>query len=157
MIATAATSQFMPWLSNLFGMGGGNNGGINLLSSAISGLTGFGGGSNFAIDSGTTIPTGFTFNGPRLAEGGIATSPTIAMIGDGNEPEAVIPLSKWDKMSGGSSGTTTINAPVNVTVNNDGSAKVETNQAGELGKAIQNVVIAELIRQQRPGGIISKK
>jgi TP901 family phage tail tape measure protein len=31
---------------------------------------------------------------PMLAEGGIATKPTIAMIAEGNEPEAVMPLSK---------------------------------------------------------------
>ena len=153
MIATAATAQFMPWLSSLFGMGGGNNGGINLLSSAISGLTGFGGGSNFAIDSGTAIP-GFEFKGPMLAEGGIVTAPTIAMIGEAGT-EAVIPLKKMGQIGGSS--TTTISAPISITINNDGSTKVESNQAGELGKAIQNVVIAELIRQQRPGGIISKK
>lgn len=35
---------------------------------------------------------------PRLAEGGIITSPTIAMVGEGGEAEAVIPLSKLDKM-----------------------------------------------------------
>lgn len=31
---------------------------------------------------------------PMLAEGGIATSATLAMIGEGSEPEAVLPLSK---------------------------------------------------------------
>lgn len=31
---------------------------------------------------------------PQLAEGGIATSPTLAEIGEGGEPEAVMPLSK---------------------------------------------------------------
>lgn len=31
---------------------------------------------------------------PQLAEGGVATSPTLAEIGEGGEPEAVIPLSK---------------------------------------------------------------
>ena len=31
---------------------------------------------------------------PRLAAGGIATAPTIAQIGEGGEPEAVLPLSK---------------------------------------------------------------
>lgn len=35
---------------------------------------------------------------PRLAEGGIITSPTLAMVGEGGEAEAVIPLSKLDKM-----------------------------------------------------------
>ena len=36
----------------------------------------------------------------RLAEGGIATRPTIAEIGEGKEPEAVVPLSKLKGMLG---------------------------------------------------------
>jgi hypothetical protein len=50
-------------------------------------------------------------NLPRLAEGGIVTSPTIAMIGEGREPEAVIPLSKLGSMGfgGGGGGNITIN------------------------------------------------
>jgi hypothetical protein len=40
---------------------------------------------------------------PELAEGGIVTSPTLAMIGEGRGPEAVIPLSKMGQfgMGGG--------------------------------------------------------
>jgi hypothetical protein len=50
---------------------------------------------------------------PELAEGGIVTSPTLAMIGEGRGPEAVIPLSKLSSMGfGGDSGGTT-----NITVN----------------------------------------
>jgi hypothetical protein len=49
---------------------------------------------------------------PRLAEGGIVTSPTIAMIGEGGEPEAVIPLSKLGSMGVGGGGMT---VNVNVT------------------------------------------
>ena len=42
---------------------------------------------------------------PQLAEGGIVSSATLAVIGEGSEPEAVIPLSKLDKMlEGGGSG-----------------------------------------------------
>ena len=37
---------------------------------------------------------------PRLAEGGIVTRPTLAMIGEGGESEAVIPLSKLNSMGG---------------------------------------------------------
>jgi len=37
-----------------------------------------------------------------LAEGGIVTRPTLAMIGEGGESEAVIPLSKLGKMTAGS-------------------------------------------------------
>ena len=38
-----------------------------------------------------------------LAEGGIVTEPTMAMIGEGGESEAVIPLSKMGDMMGGNS------------------------------------------------------
>lgn len=42
---------------------------------------------------------------PFLAEGGIATRPTLAMIGEGGEPEMVLPLSKARQAGfGGSSG-----------------------------------------------------
>lgn len=41
---------------------------------------------------------------PMLAEGGIATGPTLAMIGEGRGPEAVIPLDKLEGMMGGGFG-----------------------------------------------------
>jgi hypothetical protein len=41
---------------------------------------------------------------PALAEGGIVTSPTLAMIGEGRGPEAVIPLSKLGSMGFGVNG-----------------------------------------------------
>jgi hypothetical protein len=44
----------------------------------------------------------------RLAKGGIVTKPTFAMIGEGGESEAVIPLSRLGKVGG-----TTINVTVN--------------------------------------------
>ena len=40
-----------------------------------------------------------------LASGGIVTSPTNALIGEGGEPEAVIPLSKLSTMVGGNNST----------------------------------------------------
>jgi len=46
---------------------------------------------------------------PRLAEGGIVTSPTLAMIGEGNGPEAVIPLSKLGSMGFGGGANITVN------------------------------------------------
>ncbi len=39
-------------------------------------------------------------NIPKLADGGIVTRPTLAMIGEGNGPEAVIPLSKLGNLGG---------------------------------------------------------
>jgi hypothetical protein len=46
---------------------------------------------------------------PMLAEGGIVTSPTLAMIGEGNGPEAVIPLSKLGSMGFGGGAGITVN------------------------------------------------
>jgi len=41
---------------------------------------------------------------PALAEGGVVTGPTLALIGEGRESEAVIPLSKLNTMMEGSGG-----------------------------------------------------
>lgn len=47
---------------------------------------------------------------PMMAEGGIVTSPTLAMIGEGRGPEAIIPLDKMSSMGfGGNAGSVTIN------------------------------------------------
>jgi hypothetical protein len=47
---------------------------------------------------------------PMLAAGGIVTGPTLAMIGEGRGPEAVIPLDRMGQMGGGG---TTVNINVN--------------------------------------------
>jgi len=41
---------------------------------------------------------------PALAEGGIVTGPTLALIGEGRESEAVIPLSKLPQIAGANGG-----------------------------------------------------
>ena len=43
-------------------------------------------------------------NIPMLADGGIVTSPTLALIGEGNGPEAVIPLDRMSEFSANASG-----------------------------------------------------
>ena len=52
---------------------------------------------------------------PMMAQGGIVSSPTLAMIGEGRESEAVIPLSKLSTMldtGGGGRGDTIVFSPV---------------------------------------------
>jgi len=49
---------------------------------------------------------------PELKDGGIVTQATLAMIGEGNEPEAVIPLSKLGSMGFGGGGGNTFNVTV---------------------------------------------
>lgn len=61
-----------------------------------------------AVNFGVNIPKISNISIPRLAEGGIVTAPTLAMIGEGGESEAVIPLSKMGKT--GSTYNITVNA-----------------------------------------------
>lgn len=63
---------------------------VNKLSFDIPDWVPVVGGSHFGFN----IPHIPQFSVPALAEGGVATSPTLAEIGEGGEPEAVMPLSK---------------------------------------------------------------
>jgi hypothetical protein len=66
-----------------------------------------------------------------LAEGGIVTQATLAMIGEGNEPEAIIPLSKLASMGFGGGGG-------GVTVNVTGGLST----SAEIGQAVVNALRA---------------
>ena len=65
---------------------------------------------------------GFQLNPiPQLADGGIATSSTLANIGEGSEPEAILPLSRLDSMLGNSMVSPAPSVNVNLTVNVQGT------------------------------------
>ena len=74
---------------------------------------------------------------PFLAAGGIVTSPTLAMIGEGGGPEAVIPLSQMGSMGGS-----------NITINVGGSVISE----GDLVAAIRD----QLLGLQQSGSTITR-
>lgn len=57
-------------------------------------------------------------NIPALATGGIVSSPTLAMIGEGNESEAVMPLSKLKALLAGENSIPTVTLGRNGTNNN---------------------------------------
>ena len=78
-----------------------------VLAIAITAVTGGGG---FALTAGGQLLKGGDlfagiFKGmmgiPMLAEGGIVTGPTLAMVGEGGGPEAVIPLDRLNSFMGG--------------------------------------------------------
>jgi phage-related protein len=73
-----------------------------------------------------------------LADGGIITRPTLAMIGEGGEPEAVIPLSKMGGMG-------TMNITVNMPAGADGNDVVQAledyvRRNGSIPLAVNNLV-----------------
>ena len=63
---------------------------------------------------------------PKMANGGIVNSPTLAMIGEGGGPEAVIPLSKMGKMGG------------NYTIN----VQSGISSSADIGEAVVNAIRA---------------
>ena len=98
-----------------------------------------------------------------FAYGGVVNKPTLFPMANGMGlmgeagPEAVLPLRRG---KGGRLGVETSGGTIgNVVVNVDASgSKVQGNQpdASQLGKAIGQAVQAELIKQKRPGGLLTR-
>lgn len=82
---------------------------------------------------------------PELAKGGVATGPTLAMIGEGKENEAVLPLSRLDALLSASAPSVTY-APV---INVNGGDATQVRQA--LSDGYQDFVryMQQYQRQQR--------
>lgn len=91
----------------------------------------------------------------KYASGGIATSPQLAIFGEGRKPEAYVPLPDGRRipvaMQSGGGG----NVSVNVSVDASGSqVSGSPSQGDQLGRAIANAVQLEIVKQQRPGGLL---
>jgi len=92
------------WDGITAGLRGALNGAIGLINSAVGGINSLISGANRV--PGVSIPHIPYI--PYLAEGGITTGPTMAMIGEGREQEAVLPLSKLQGLLDRSSGVTRV-------------------------------------------------
>jgi lambda family phage tail tape measure protein len=105
-----------------------------------------------------------------FAMGGLVDRPTMFKFANGGAgrlglmgeagPEAIMPLRRLPsgrlgvEAAGGSN-----SAPVNVTVNVDAngtSVQGDAGQGEQLGRVISQAVQAELVRQKRPGGLLSR-
>jgi hypothetical protein len=70
-------------------------------------------------------------NIPMLANGGIVTSPTLAMIGEGNGPEAVIPLNRMNEFGMGGGMNVTVQAGLISTPDQMGQLIIEAIQRAQ--------------------------
>tara|TARA_B100001059_G_scaffold226925_1_gene256035 strand:+ start:6703 stop:10395 length:3693 start_codon:yes stop_codon:yes gene_type:complete len=132
-------------LSGMFGAGGTGVGGF---FSSIAGIFGFA--------NGGIVKGGFR----KYANGGIAKSPHLGMIGEGKYNEAVVPLPDGRSIPvTPGSGMGTNNVTVNVSIDNEGKADTRTqsdsSMGADLGKLVARAVQEELQYQKRSGGILN--
>lgn len=134
---------------------------------SVFGTTSFG---NFNLLGGVLNGTGGLFanggimtqDGPvplrTYARGGIATSPQVAIYGEGRMPEAYVPLPDGRRipvaMQGGQQSASS-NTSVVVNVDARGTQVQGSDSNGQaLGRVISQAVQAEILRQKRPGGLL---
>lgn len=93
-----------------------------------------------------------------FASGGIVTRPTLGLVGEGKESEAILPLSKLDSMlkyaGGGDGGGVNMNMNI-VVENKPGSSPEEAAEFGKnIGRAIDAEMMKILARESRAGGLL---
>ena len=133
------------------------------IQSAITGPLAKAIGSMFPFAGGGVM----TASGPlplrAYASGGIATSPQLALFGEGSRPEAYVPLpdGRTIPVSLQGSGTGTAGGDVfNISVNvTDAGTATRGDEMGgrDLGRAIASAVRKELLAQKRAGGLLDPR
>ena len=162
MITMAILNAVLGVLPGSGGGGGGGGGGavtgdfIN--TNALRGLSTAANGATFANGIAT------------FARGGVVGSPTMFKFADGGAmrtglmgeagPEAIMPLQrgadgKLGVLASGGTGAGDINVVVNVDAKGS-SVEGNDQSANQLGRVISAAVQSELIKQQRPGGILAR-
>ena len=122
---------------------------INRMINAINSLVKF---ANRALRTLNlpTIPNAPNISIPKLAKGGYVTGPTIAEIGEGGEPEYVIPQSKlasaFERYSAGYRGGSMIPDSANVSVNYSGST-VDMGGTSYINKGDVTGIVSQAVNQ----------
>jgi hypothetical protein len=149
MAKIAAQRLAASWMTSILGIFGGSRGGTsaayNFGGVQHSNTFGFAGVSPVTqFTSGLSNTANFAshLKVPGFASGGIVTAPTLAMIGEGGEHEAVIPLNDRNLKAMGGNGSKGGGVIVNIT--NKTSSEVSVQKSGfneDLGKWVLDVVV----------------
>jgi len=121
----AAAAAFLLAVAIRFALGGVGPGGFDI----ASGLQSIG---SIKDIFGTMQGVGFMSSIPMLAEGGVVTAPTLAMIGEGGQSEAVIPLDRLGEFGGGSQRVEVVGriSGADILLSNERASRNRTRQRG---------------------------
>lgn len=121
--------------------------------------------SGAAFANGGIMTSGGPLPLKKYANGGVANSPQLALYGEGRMPEAYVPLPDGRRIpvalqGGGGGGPAVGSVTVQVNIDKDGqtkeSSKSTSTDAGAFGRSIAAAVKAQILQEQRPGGLLDK-
>ena len=135
------------WISNFFGKIG------DAISKAWEKAKGFFSGKKSTVE--VVSKAGGGGGVRKMATGGIATGPTLALIGEGRESEAVLPLSKLEgllsnRSRGGSGGGISVNFAPTINISGgSGNAYAEVERGLKAGQQNLKKELEKLLRNQQ--------
>lgn len=86
---------------------------------------------------------------PMLAAGGIATGPSLAMVGEGREPEAILPLSRLGGMMGAAGPSISVNFSPVIQITGAGAVREEVQSGLRAGVTDLKRELERLINSDR--------
>jgi len=149
MAKIAAQRLAASWMTSILGIFSGSRGGTSaaynfggVQHSNTFGFSGVSPVTQFTSGLANTANFASHLKVPGFASGGIVTAPTLAMIGEGGEHEAVIPLNDRNLKAMGGNGSKGGGVIVNIT--NKTNSEVSVQKSGfneDLGKWVLDVVV----------------
>lgn len=86
---------------------------------------------------------------PMLAAGGIATGPSLAMVGEGREPEAILPLSRLGGMMGAGGPSISVSFSPVIQITGAGAVREDVQAGLRAGVADLKRELERLINSDR--------
>ena len=86
---------------------------------------------------------------PMLASGGIATGPSLAMVGEGREPEAILPLSRLGGMMGAGGPSISVNFSPVIQITGAGAVREDVQSGLRAGVADLRRELERLLNSER--------
>lgn len=86
---------------------------------------------------------------PMLASGGIATGPSLAMVGEGREPEAILPLSRLGGMMGASGPSISVSFSPVIQITGAGAVREDVQSGLRAGVADLKRELERLLNSER--------